>query len=57
MIGHAHTGTAAIFNSTTEGVDKSGVKAVNSKNPDLGFYIYILQTLHFSYTDIKVQRY
>jgi len=39
MIGHTHRGTAAIFNNTTEGVDKSGVKAVNSKNPDLGIRI------------------
>jgi len=31
MIAYTHTGTAAIFNSKTEGVDKSGLKALNSK--------------------------
>lgn len=39
MIGHTDTGTAAIFNSTTEGVNKSWLKAVNSENADLGFRI------------------
>lgn len=41
MIGQTHTGTVAIFDSVTEGVNKSGIKAVNSKNADLGFRISI----------------
>jgi len=33
MIGHDRTGAAAIFNSITEGVNKSELKAMNSENP------------------------